>query len=395
MRIALISSWPPRPCGIATYSNDLVHSLREKGNSMYIVCHTDGGSPGEKNVYPVIDNQNPGWDENLYTVVKQIKPDIVHIQHEYGLYKTKGDHAAALFRPLFRWKVEDNFRVIVTYHSVYSSLNKTMALYIDVMQKLADAGIVHEPYQWSNLPVNLGRIVDNVYIIPHGAKIVTSLSKENAKKSLALEGKKVIGMLGWFAATKGFERVIYMWDELSKELGSDTVLILAGDARELDPSQKVYKQKLLSLVERCKSKERIKVILGSFNSQEYNKILSTFDVMVMPYTFTSQSGNLAHAFALGVPVIASAMEGLKAEVEASGAGIVVHPEDEDELRRAIITLMNDDSLRGKYSKRALKYVKEKIGWPIIAEKHILLYKNLISKKRIRKRDFRSEAMLES
>ncbi len=105
-----------------------------------------------------------------------------------------------------------------------------------------------------------------------------------------------------------------MWDALSKELGPDTVLVLAGEAGRGDAPQKDYKQKLLSLVEECRSKDKIKVIWGSFSPEEYESVMASFDLMVMQYSFASQSGNLAHSFALGVPVVASAMEGLKAEI---------------------------------------------------------------------------------
>jgi len=394
MKIAWLSSWPPRSCGIATYSSELVEALREKGNDVYIICHSDGGSPGERNVYPVIDTKQVGWDEKVYRVVKEIQPDVVHIQHEFGLYQTQNDYATGLFRPVFRWRVEEKFPVVVTYHSVYSTLNKMIASYMDALLRLTDAGIVHEAYQWSNLPVNLERMVDNVYVIPHGAKRQVSTTKRDAKKSVGLAGKKTIGMLGWFTATKGFDRVIAMWDELSNELGPETFLVLAGDARPGDPLQKEYKQKLLSLIERCRRKERVKVLLGSFSPQEYEKLLASFDLIVMPYTFASQSGNLAHSLALGVPVIVSGIEGLKAEVEASGAGIVVSPQDDEELKIAISTLIRNNTLREKYSRKATRYVKEKISWSIVVEKHMRLYRKLLNGKQKKKEDIRSVAMLE-
>jgi 1,2-diacylglycerol 3-alpha-glucosyltransferase len=394
MKIAWISSWPPRPCGIAAYSADLVDALRKKRASVHIICHTDGGSASEKNIYPVLDTESAGWDEQVYTTVKKIKPDVAHIQHEYGLYRTGNDYAAGLFRLLFRWKVENKFPVVMTYHSVYTKLNRIMSMYMDIMQKIVDAGIVHEEYQWAYLPVNTGRVMDNIYIIPHGAQIVSSFSKEKAKKAHGLEGKKVIGMIGWFNQTKGFHRVLDMWDKLSDKLGSATVLVLAGDARTLDPRQQEYKKKLLDLAEQCRYKDRIKVVLGSFSPQEYDELLATFDVMVMPYTFASQSGNLANSFAFGVPVVASAMEGLKAEIEASGAGIAVSPDDDDELMRAIIDIMTDDVMRKIYIDRARKYVKKRIGWPIIADKHLTLYRNFIKKKKIGAKDLRSIAWLE-
>ena len=381
MRIAWLSSWPPRHCGIATYSTELVQELRKNRNQVRILCHPDGGAPGENNVYPVLDTTKPGWDEAAYQTVRTLTPDVVHIQHDYGLYQTAGDHAASLFRLLFRWQVEKKFPVVVTYHSVYTRLNRMMALYIDVMQRLLDAGIVHETYQWIHLPANIGRTLNNIYVIPHGAKVNPKVTRKETKQELELAGKKVVGMIGWFTETKGFHRVLERWDRICERLGSEIVLVLAGEARLGDPAQLDYKKKLLDLVDKSRFKDQIKLVLGSFQPDEYEKVLASFDVLIMPYSFASQSGNLAHSFSLGVPVVVSALEGLKAEIEESGAGIGVAPNDGEELERAIVSIMKDDSLRERLSRRAREYVKHKINWSITVDKHLRLYRKLIAEKK--------------
>lgn len=381
MKIAWLSSWPPRHCGIATYSTELVQNLRKKRNQVHIICHPDGGAPGEKYVYPVIDTTKPGWDEAAYQTVQTIAPDVVHIQHEYGLYQTAEDHAAGLFRLLFRWQVAGKFPVVVTYHSVYTRLNAMMALYMDVMQRLLDAGIVHETYQWVYLPSNIGRTLDNIYVIPHGANVDAKATRKESKHKLGLTEKKVVGLLGWFTETKGFHRVLERWDRISEILGPETVLVLAGEARMGDSAQLEYKKKLLDLVDKSRFKDRIRIVLGSFTPDEYEKVLASFDVMIMPYSFASQSGNLAHSFSLGVPVVVSALEGLKAEIEESGAGISVAPNDGEELERAIVSILKDDDLRERLSHRAREYVKHKISWSITVDKHLRLYRKLIAEKK--------------
>ncbi|MDD5148450.1 MAG: glycosyltransferase, partial [Candidatus ainarchaeum sp.] len=89
-------------------------------------------------------------------------------------------------------------------------------------------------------------------------------------------------------------------------------------------------------------------------------------------------GNRAHAFALGIPCIATAMEGLKAEIEESKAGIAVPLDDSAELERAIVELLKNDELRKKYAKNASSYVTSTIKWSVVAKKHITLYEKLIA-----------------
>jgi 1,2-diacylglycerol 3-alpha-glucosyltransferase len=394
MKIAWLSSWPPRPCGIATYSVDLVRALEAGGASVHLVCHTDGGSENEKNVYPVIDLAKPGWDDVVFETVKGIKPDVVHIQHEYGLYRQGTDNASGLFRPLFRWKNDGVFPVVVTYHSVYTEMNRMMSSYMVVTQYLADAGIVHEEYQWARLPVITGVVFDNIYVIPHGAAVFAGIDREAAKNALGIGGKRVVGMIGWFNRTKGFHRLLQGWDEISDRLGPDTVLVLAGDARTVDPYQQAYKKILLDLVDGCRHKNRIKVILGNFSPARYEEILKAFDAMVMPYTYASQSGNLAHSLSLGVPVVATGMEGLKEEIEKSRAGIAVAPGDDEELIHAVCTLLEDDRMRNRYSNNALKYVKDRLAWNRIAQKHLALYENLIARKKAGEPERLSTAKIE-
>ena len=393
MKIAWLSSWPPRHCGIATYSVELIEALQHSDNDVHVICHPDGGRPGEKNVYPVMHTDVHGWDEAVFDTVQKIDPDIVHIQHEYGLYQTFGDHGSGLFRLLFRLNVQGKYPVVVTYHSVYSRLSPMMRIYMDVMQRLVFAGIIHAEYQWMNLHANLGRVVDNVYVIPHGVASDVSVSRKESKKKLGLEGKLVVGMLGWFTPTKGFERVLEIWDDISQDLGDDTMLVLAGDARLGDENQIDYKQKLLSLIDQLVHKDRIKVVLGSFTPEEYNGIMVSFDVIVMPYTIASQSGNLAHSFALGVPAVVSGLEGLKAEAEASGAAIAVTPGDREALKRAILMIMGDASLRKHYVRRARTYVQKKIGWTKTVKKHMQIYKKALGSKRRSIRDPIAEAIL--
>ena len=393
MKIAWLSSWPPRHCGIATYSEELIAALHHAGNDIHVICHPDGGRAGEKEIYPVMNTEAHGWDEAVYDTVQKIDPDIVHIQHEYGLYQTFGDHGSGLFRLLFRLNVQGKYPVVVTYHSVYSRLNPMIRLYMDVMQRLVFAGVVHAEYQWMNLHANLGRVVDNVYVIPHGAASDLSVSRKESKKKLGLEGKHVVGMLGWFTPTKGFDKVLEIWDDIAQELGDGAFLVLAGDARMGDPNQIDFKQKLLSLIDQCVHKDRIRVELGSFTPDEYKNLMASFDLMVMPYTYASQSGNLAHSFALGVPAVVSDLEGLKAEAEASGAAIAVTQGDREELKRAILTIMGNESLRRTYIKRAKAYVKGKISWSITAKKHMKVYKMAANSIKTGARDLIAEAIL--
>lgn len=353
---------------------------------MHIVTFTDGGKKGEEFVHPIIQIGKKGtdiidsdWDERLYSEIQKINPDVIHVQHEYALYNYKEDFSSGLFRPFFQWKVEGQKPVLVTFHSVYTVLDRVESDYMDVCLALVNAGVVHEEYQKIYLPVNIGRLPQNVYVIPHGAKDIKPY--ENAKEEFGLKGKKVVGLIGWWEANKGFERVVKIWPEISRQVGRNVILVVAGDARPGSKSGQMYKPKLLQAIKQSSAKNCIKLIMGSFSPEEYDKVLSSFDLMVLPYSRASQSGNLAHAFALGVPCIATAMEGLKAEIENSKGGVTVPPNDDVELAHAIAHVMKHEELRKRYAANAAKHVTKQIKWSIVARKHAALYQKLIAELR--------------
>ncbi len=381
LKVALVSTWPPRWCGIATYSEKLLRALRGAGTEVHVVCHTDGGRPGEEGVHPVIDQADPAWHLNLYWAVEAIDPDVVHIQHEFGIfslmdrpgiYNFEPSNAFELAVPLFKWKVKGR-PAVITYHSVFSRLTREEALYYDHLVSLAAANIVHEPYQRENLPYNLGRVPGNVFTCPHGADYGGLSRAEIAavRKELGVNGRPVAGVMGWWEPNKGFERLVRLWPRV-KEQVPEAMLVVAGDARPGSPTGEPYKASLLKDIEASPARDSIRVVTGAFSSRRFLEVISAYDVMVLPYLFASQSGNLAHAYQAGLPVIVSALEGLKSSVEASRAGIIV--EDDEELLRATVTLLRDPSLRRQYAARSRRYVKKVVDWRTVARNHLNIYR---------------------
>ena len=378
MDIVMVTSWSPRHCGIATYSSELVGALRKNGHHVDIICHTDEeyGGHREEGVYPVIDTNDPGWDEKVYATVQQIKPDVVHIQHEYGLYLTHGDYGGRIVPLLFRLKLE-KIPSVMTYHSIYTSLDRPEAIFTDVSLRLLDSAIVHAEVQKLFLPYNLDWIPHNVHVISHGAKEV--VPDPLAKERFDLAGKKVALCIGWFEPNKRFEDVIEIWPEVIREAGKAAILLIAGDARPGSSTGIKYKEQLLRKIEESPAKDNIKTILGAFDPDTYDSIISASDFVVLPYKHASQSGNLAHSFALNKPAIVSSLEGLKAEIEASGAGIAVPVDDLAELRKAITILLTSDLMLETYSEHAQGYVANHIIWKNVARKHTLVYENAIDR----------------
>jgi glycosyltransferase involved in cell wall biosynthesis len=140
-----------------------------------------------------------------------------------------------------------------------------------------------------------------------------------------------------------------------------------------------YKPALLKAVADSPAKDSIFVIQGSFQPKEYLTVENTADIVVLPYEQSSQSGVLAHAFSLGKPAVVTDVGGLRAEVEASGGGVVVPRGDLEQLKGYIVLLLSNRQIRERYAQRALAYVEKRIGWKYVAGIHLLLYLSIIKK----------------
>ncbi|MGZ4949783.1 MAG: glycosyltransferase [Halobacteriota archaeon] len=384
LRVCFVSPYPPRFGGIATYSHELVEGIRKYGHTVFIICNPDfddGRHAGQENVFAAMDVHKAGWHRHVLEVINKLKPDVVHVQHEYGLYDIDGVLSTDLLALLIRLNLQ-RIPTVVTYHSVYTTLGDKEHLFMNVSLQLIDVAVVHEELQKIFLPVNLGWVPQNVAVIPHGAEVLKAGGVPDvvdSKKEYGLEGKNVAMCLGWWEQYKRFEDVVEIWPQVASEV-PDAALVIAGDARPGSRGGVRYKPKLLKAVAESPAKDSIVVIEGSFHPTEYLTVENVADIIVLPYDQSSQSGVLAHAFSLGKPVVVTDVGGLRADVEASGGGVVVPRGDLEQLKEYIVLLLLNRQIRERYAKRALAYVEKRIGWKYVAGMHQSLYLSIIKNK---------------
>lgn len=78
--------------------------MERYGHTVYVISHTDeqvGGHESQPNVFGIIDISKPDWERVIFDKIMDLKPDVVHIQHEYGLYANEGDYGISIIDLLF------------------------------------------------------------------------------------------------------------------------------------------------------------------------------------------------------------------------------------------------------------------------------------------------------
>ena len=193
MNIGIISSYLPIHCGIATYSSYLIEELRRLRNRVYIVCHKGGKG---LDCYPAFNYDDPDLPHKAFMEMMKFAPDLVHIQHEYGLF---GEQRGMNIIPLaYKFRLSQ-IPVVITLHTVLKECGYEEQIIEKALVEIADATIVHEQYQRDLI---IGRVgyQDKIWVIPHGARQIKPAS--NAKEKLGLMDKKLVIIEGYFRRSK-------------------------------------------------------------------------------------------------------------------------------------------------------------------------------------------------
>jgi len=374
MRIGFISTYPPIECGIATYTQYLSDALRKKQNDVYVVCHRGGAG---HQVFPSFDYEDGDLAEKAFSTMVRFTPDVVHIQHEFGLF---GRHLGVSVIPLILKFRIVGIPVVTTLHTVYADIPEDHILILRNILYNSDRVIIHEPYQERTLRHCFGSdLVQRVKVIPHGAREVEPVPDAKAHLDLPPD-KKVILLIGYFRPSKNFELVVDIFPDILNEC-PDTILLIAGKTRGREHID--YRNMLFAKIADSPHQERIWLIRGQLPQPTFDTILSASDVVVLPYKISSQSGILAHCLAFGKPVVTSRTEAMEEIIRESKAGVVC--ENRSQFTGQIVRLLSDNQLAETLSKNARTYVRNVVSWSKVAEEHMRLYRGLLEMPKVKTR----------
>ena len=335
LNVAMITTWNCR-CGIATYSKKLIDALAEQGVDVYVVRLSRFG------------RKTPELLHNLVQRIPVDKIDLIHVEHEYGIWQTLEEqfylNLKALGKP-----------IITTAHAVGVKMATDSGI-----ASMSDRVIVHNEYCFKKFGYP-----EKTVIIPHGASPAETMDAEKAKKSWGIDPRiPIIGTLGFISEYKGLETLI----EAMVKVPKAALLIGGGFHTETDTPYIVnLRQKSLEVLPgRCHwtgyvPDERLPVAYGAM------------DIIVYPSRFATESGALLMALSHGKAVIASNIPPFKSKAKE---GTLITFKGVKDLTRKIKRVLKDDALRHKLEEGARTFV-EKRTWGKVAQMHVELYKEIL------------------
>jgi glycosyltransferase involved in cell wall biosynthesis len=332
--IAFISTFGQR-CGIATYTEALASAVSKLGYSVDILAEKVEKRPGFTSKLPI----HRVWDRARFGRMIQNTferlttwPDIVHIQHEFGLFP----HDAQFFELVAFLK--QHTKVYITLHTVTQPVMKQG--FWRELAKTDHNVIVHTAGA-------LAVVGTNGHLIPHGCEVVESIVDYSIDKPALCPG--------FVSKSKGHVEIL---EAVARSSWSGGLRIL-GECRD-----DVYAKTLEDTIAKFDIKATVE---NRFVDDLAPEILKASFVVLGNYLGSpySASGQMHTAMGLGIPIIA------KRVPIYEGIPGVLYYEDDIELAQWF-SLMNNANIR-KALGHEVKGAAQSRKWNTIAHQHVMLY----------------------
>lgn len=372
-RIAFISSYLPRKCGIATFTNDLATAIAVETaptpteRSMPVVAMSD--RLGEYDYGPDVLTEvfQPRRDHyrNAAEVINTSRIDYVSLQHEYGLFGgTDGAYVVELLDQL-------EMPVVTTLHTVLSQPSDSQRSVLTQVCRRSASVVVMADRAKSILHDVYGVEHERVEMIHHGVPDLPFGDTEPFKARFGLSGRPMILTFGLLSPGKGIETML---DAMSRVVVEhpDAVYVILG---ETHPGVRRDAGELYRI-----SLERQAVELGiEKNVQFHNRYVSKADLReyllaadcyATPYRAKEQitSGTLAYALAAGKAVVSTPYWHAQ-ELLAGGRGKLVDFGDADGFAGALCHWLSDRKALSDVQRAAYDFGRT-MTWSTVAKRYV-------------------------
>ncbi len=353
--IVFLSTFPPRQCGIATFTTDLTTAIDQmfgpQVESKIIALNINDISHFNYSDQ-VIAEINQTCQEDYFKVadklnkIKEIK--LISVEHEFGIYG--GEYGEYLLPFLEKIKKP----VVTTFHTVVPEPNKKMLTIVKTILKHS-AGIVV-------MTNNAKRILESDYrarpeqiqVIPHGIHQASYRTSAHAKALLGFSGQLILSTFGFLSSGKGIEYIIEALPQVVEKFPNVRFLV-AGVTHPtvLEKEGEQYRNFLIKKVYELGLAKYVLFYNTYFDIHKLLKFLSATDIYLSPSLNPNQtvSGTLSYALGSGLPTISTAFSQAKEDITEE-IGLLVGFKNSQAFAEAIIKLLSNDQLRLQMGKNA-------------------------------------------
>jgi len=375
--VAYLSSYPPRRCGIAVFTRNLICAIDQASLHRKIVVAVEepgqGFRYGEEVKLRLLAADLEGYRKTARELNRS-GAQLVSLQHDWGLYGGREEPY------ILQFFSEIMVPVVTTMHGVIHPQDRYHTERVVQITKAIAQGseyvVTMTRTARSILVEGYGVAPEKVKVIPHGVPEVEADSalRRRMKERLGLSGRKVLSTFGLLNTYKGIEYAIQALPMIVEKVPNVLYLVLGQTHPGLLRVQgERYRERLSKLAEQLGVDAYVHFENRYLPFEELLEYLLATDVYLVPYTVPYQavSGTLAYALGLGRAVVSTPFLFAK-EVLSGGCGVLVDFRDPEGIARAVVGLLSDQERLFELERKAYEATRAWV-WPEVGRKYLEIF----------------------
>ncbi len=378
-KVLFMGTYPPRECGIATFTKDLTAAFGKKSPSglTYRIIAMDNGL-SNKLKYPkevMFRVKEDRINEYIRVARKINKNDsvkIVNIQHEFGIFGGKFLNYLSAFLETVKKPV------VITFHSVPPNPPDNIKSIIKYLSLKVSFIIVMVNRAVEILMEDYGIPKEKIIVIPHGIHEVPYEPSTIQKTKLGYGDRILLSSFGLIGGGKSYEDIIRALPKVVKKFPNVLYLIIGATHPGIkrDEGEK-YRNKLKRLIKRLHLNKNVKFINRYLELKELLRYLRATDIFVSSGKGLHQitSGTLSYMMGCGRPAITIPFVHAK-EIVNPKRGILVELGNPKSFSKAIMRLLLDESLRESMGENAYEFTRH-MTWDNVANSYLKVFEGCL------------------
>ncbi|MFW5750891.1 MAG: glycosyltransferase family 4 protein [Planctomycetota bacterium] len=368
-RVACIGTYPPRRCGIATFTQDLAVALATAYPAVEVrvvaINDRDQGYDYDDRVCFEIAMEDPAAYRRAAEFLNMNNYDLVCLQHEFGIFGGPvGSHVLGMLRRL-------RMPVVTTCHTVLKQPEDPWRAGMIAVAGLSDRLVVMNPMACDFFAQGYGLDPAKIDHIPHGVPDVPFVDSGFHKDRFGIAGRPAALTFGLLNPSKGLEYAIRALPAVIRT-HPDFVYIILGATHPamLRLQGEDYRTQLQRLGEELGVGEHLMFHNRYVSLGELVDFIGAADFYITPYLNEDQitSGTLAYSVGAGKAVVSTPYYHAQ-DLLADGRGVLVPFRDPDAIAVALNRLLDDEVERQAMRKRAYIHGRDMI-WSTVAQRYM-------------------------
>lgn len=371
MKIAYVSTYLPTQCGIATYTDYLIHGIGKVDPTSKIKIIAEyGAAPFKQENLEVLSC----WDRNenyIEPIIEHTKgADVIHIQHEYSIYKFDNQLPSVL------QGLDPNAKKVITIHCVrpaqFSERGAVDEKFAAKIARLTDQVIVHLESQKAILE-RLGIPPEKIHIIPHGTELNDEDPKASRKQLGLPVDAKILLMFGFVKKHKCLHVVLKALVEILEKFKDIYLFVAGGLAPTASQKNMDYAVFVGKKIKELGLQKNVIYPNKFFPNEDVPYLFGASDIVLFPYYEEDRSASGSFHLAIGAkkPVVASRIPKFE-ELKNICDELLVLPYNSSGIAKIAIRLFKDREFWQYIIDRTDEY-RKLTSWRAVAGQHLQLY----------------------